>query len=171
MVAAPFRILKGVDEVGGALAGPQALYDVVDRFQAALAPTEIRIAAVYGEVDVGWKSGDVAQMDGPAFHGCARLIEQMRKTGSRFEASTSDSAFDAAASAQIHGLWLVKQDWTARQREIYDRWRRKATQGEIAGEFGVTQQTVSAALRSVRAGQVSHVEDLTREWLASAELA
>ena len=166
-IAAPFRILKGVDEVGGALGGPQALYDVVDRFQGGLAPVEIRLAAARDVVDIGWSTGDVAQMDGPAFHRCARLIEEMRKTDSRFDVSSGDLDFDQAAGAQIEALWLLKQSWTPRQRETYELAQREPTQSTIADRLGISQQAVSHSLRAARATQVSRIESSARAWLAS----
>ncbi len=166
-VAAPFRILKGVDEVGGALAGPRALYDVVDRFQSRLSPVEIRVAAAYDVVDVGWSTMDIAQMDGPPFHSCARLIEEMRKTDSRFEVLSGDLDFDRAAGAQIQALWLLKRSWTPRQRETYELAQREPTQAVIADRLGITQQAVSHSLKAVRATQVSRIEAATCAWLAS----
>lgn len=162
-VDARFTPLKGVDEFGGTLSGPDAAYDVVRAVQEGLHPTVARYAVVRGEVDVNPDAADVRRMDGPAFHRADELLDGLASEGANFVLETGESAVDDLATAAGDLALAIREGWTERQAEVARAYRVHGTQVSVAEGFGVSKQAVSKTLKAAGYDRVRRAEGrLTR---------
>lgn len=157
-IHAEFTVLKGVDEVGGVLSSLGDSYDIVRNLFEALRPYELRLAIASGSIDVGADSHDVAEMDGPAFHRAAELIDALEDSGLLFDMDVGKGTLDTALADEINLLLLVRQEWTDRQREVIQAYQRHDGQDGAARELGVTQQAISDALTNASWPTVHAIE-------------
>jgi len=162
---APLEPLKGVDEIGGVLTGPAVLYDVLDDLRERLHPQEIRIAVAAGEVDVGVDTGEVARMDGPAFHRTDELLADLAGSPLRVALDLDAAPLDDAIADEVNLLFRLKADWTDRQRRVVDAYRTTGSQSDAAAELGVSQAAVSQALSRADYATVREIETRLRRTL------
>lgn len=168
-VAAEFELLKGTDELGGVLHTPVDIYDIVRTFTEAVRPHLIRVAVVFGEIDVGRASNDVSKMDGPAFHRADELLNTIEQQRLLFDMETNAERLDASISDEINLLLLRRQDWTDRQRETIEAYRECGTQRDVAISLGVTQQAVSKTLNKAAWPMIESIEGRLRETLETLD--
>jgi hypothetical protein len=166
-LVAPFRVLKGVDEVGGVLADPSEAYAPLCAIAEAIHPVGIRFAVVYDTVDVAADGDDVAAMDGPAFHRADELLESVdardRAVGLDLGA---DDVLEPLLADHLDLLALWKGDWTARQGEVVRTYRREETMAAAADALDVSVQAVSQTLAAARASTVFEMEARLEETFA-----
>lgn len=164
-IAAEFELLKGTDELGGALHTPVDVYDIVRTFTEEIRPHRIRWAVAFGEVDVGWASRDISKMDGPAFHRSDELLNTVEQEKLLFDMETNAERLDTSISDEINLLLLRRQEWTERQREMIEAYRECGTQQNVAKSLGVTQQAVSKALNKAAWPMIESIEERLRDTL------
>ena len=162
---APLEPLKGVDEVGGVLTDPAVLYDVLDGLRDRLHPQELRVAVAAGEVDVGADTGEVARMDGPAFHRADELLADLAGSPLRVALDLDAAPLDAAIADEVNLLFRLKAGWTDHQRRVVDAYRTTGSQSAAAGELGVSQAAVSQALSRADYATVREIETRLRRTL------
>jgi DNA-binding transcriptional LysR family regulator len=162
---APLEPLKGVDEVGGVLTDATVLYDVLDGLRERLHPQELRVAVAAGEVDVGVDAGEVARMDGPAFHRADELLADLSTSPLRVALDLGASPLDDAVADEVNLLFRLKADWTDRQRRVVDAYRTAGSQSAAAAELGVSQAAVSQALSRADYATVREIETRLRRTL------
>ena len=167
-LVAPFAVLKGVDEVGGVLTDATVLYDILDGLRERLHPQELRVAVAAGEVDVGVDAGEVARMDGPAFHRADELLATA-ETDDRWvgvDLGDGDDLLRTLLSDHVDLLFMIKADWTERQTEVVRLYRTEDTMDAVADRLGVSVQAVSQTLQAARARAVFDVEATLEATLA-----
>lgn len=162
----PLRTWKGLDELAAVLKKPAMLYPVIDTIQNAIAPERMRFVVVRDAVDIVPASRDVTQADGPAFHRAAAMMVALKGKGLLFEANTGNAVHDKALNSQLNLLLLVKENWTEKQRQIYNNYLKTGRQEEVARQLKVTQQSVSKTLKAIHAFQVQQLEEQFNLWCA-----
>lgn len=175
-IVADFVRLKGIDEIAGVLRTPANAYGVIRSITERIHPVSIRFAVVFGAVDIAPNSGDVATMDGPAFHRADELLSRIeaqdrligidihttgvdsrcRSDGRRSE--DSSLCWDLLAD-HLDLIQLWKSRWTDRQVELVRAYRSYDSVVAVADEIGVTPQTVSESLRRSRAQTILDMEE------------
>jgi len=160
----PLQIWKGLDELAAVLSSPVELYRVINVIQAAVAPEKFRFVLVKGKIDVWPANGDVRQADGPAFHQAAEAMQALKKEGLPFSCNSGNEVWDKAYSTQLNLMLLLKEDWTERQRHMYEAYTKSGRQDEVAAALQVTQQTVSKTLQAIKATQVQKLEAALQSW-------
>jgi len=168
-VVAPFTPLKGVDELAGVLSTPAPVYDVVDRFRAALHPHELRVGVAAGEIDVGTGSNDPAAMDGPAFHRADELLVDIEGTAFRFAMDLGDEHLDTVVADEVNLLLFRKREWTDHQREVVRRYREAGSQAGVAAAMDVSQPAVSRTLERAMWPTIREIEGRLRATLERYE--
>lgn len=164
-LAAPCAVLKGIDEIGIVLLSIARGYDIMSTLLRAIAPEAMRFALVRGEVDVGADSGDVALMDGPAFHAAASAMSDLKRRKLALWMRAGDSVLDAAIEAEVNLLWIMRDVRSERQNEVIAAYERTGSQAEAAEALGVTQQAVSSVLLRCWYKQTRRIErDLPRQF-------
>jgi hypothetical protein len=163
----PVQVWKGLDETAALVKEPWRLYDVMDAIDEGIAPYTMRFVLVKGEVDVLPKDGDVTKADGEAFHMAAAQMLELKESGLKFSCRTGDKALDEAWRVQVNLLWLVKKEWTERQRSVYRLYCETGLQDAMAKQLKIVQQTVSKTLKSISAAQVQELEKTLAHWAES----
>ncbi|GAA0263677.1 SatD family protein [Halobacterium noricense] len=162
---APLEPLKGIDEIGGVLTTVEPLYDVLDTLHAALHPHELRVAVAKGVVDVGLDSGDVSQMDGPAFHRADDLLSELERGALRFTFDFQMESLDTAVADEVNLLFASKRRWTDREREVVESYLETGSQAETANALDISQAAVSQALSRASWPTVREIETRLRTTL------
>lgn len=157
-IDAPFRVLKGVDELGGVLADPAPTYRLVRDLLDAVHPVTVRFAVVRGEIDVGVGGEDVTSMDGPAFHRADELLETISRQDRYLGWRGGLPAVDPLLEISANLLLFAREDWTDNQRDVVEAYGELGTQAEVADALGVSQQAVSAALGRAEWGRLEPME-------------
>jgi len=78
----------------------------------------MRFVLVLDHIDIGAESREVSIMDGPAFHRASDLIKDLKGSRLIFKMSTGDEILDKTAAGEINLIFLLKNDWSLRQRRI-----------------------------------------------------
>ena len=158
-VYAPFKTLKGLDEMGGVLKNISNFYNIINTLAESLYPHVMRCALVYDFVDTALDSRDVSKMDGPAFHRSSQSISQLKKTERRISISVQDEILDLTLAGQINLLLLFRHEISPKQRKIIKEYELIKNQMKVAELFGISQQSVSLALRRSRWKIIRDLED------------
>lgn len=161
-----FKILKGVDEIGGVLRSIQWSYEVIAQLSERIHPQTMRFVTVYDYVDSGLETNDVAKMSGDAFHRAAQMIEQLKHSKMPFLIFAGDRLVDVLLSGQVSLLLLMKFDWSDRLRAVVNQYEKLGDQQEAAAQLGITQQAVSDALRRARWREIGGLEKQLNESLS-----
>ncbi len=158
-IYADFKILKGIDEIGGVLSTMESIYEIITTTLDRLYPESVRIVLALDYVDTALETMDVARMDGPAFHRASGMMARLKKTKLTFDLSVDDEVIDAAVAGQINSILLLKRDWSAKQRQVVREYERTKNQYEAAKNLGVTQQAVSKALNRSKWKEIKGIEE------------
>lgn len=145
-IAAPFEIIKGLDEFGGVLAELAPAYELLDGILNELHPVAVRVAIASGGIDVGRLEDGVAALDGPAFHRADRVLEEITEADLYAGVDTGEPA-DRLVTSALDLLLIARERRTDRQIEVIQAYERRGTQVAAAEELGIPQQAVSQALR------------------------
>lgn len=163
-LAAPFEILKGVDELAGVLAGPATAYRAMRELTEAIHPAEIRFAVIWGTVDVGADASTVAAMDGPAFHRADESLARVERKNRYVSLAigSSPGVFETLLEDLIELVLRRKDEWTERQTELVERYRELDSMTAVAEAEGVSTQAVSKGLSRADARRIGEIEtDIT----------
>jgi hypothetical protein len=165
---APPVMVRGIDEISGALASPERAFDAAVRLNVALWPARFRVAVSSGEIDVGWGSADASVLDGSAFHRAADALGRAEANRIPFaihlEGVDVETAGLVECLAALHGRGLA--DRSPAQAGVAALYRELGTQQAVARARGISQQAVSKSLRAGRETELRETEDVLRAWLA-----
>jgi len=157
-IIAKMKIIKGSDEIGCLLGNLAPLYDIIDGLSNDLHPVKIRFVLVNGEIDTGFESKDISQMDGPAFHQASKLLMDLKKEKLIFNMSTSNKILDTLITNYINLIYLLKKRWSSAKLEIIHSYERWGDQKKVASKLGIAQQTVSYHLTSSNWKEIKKME-------------
>ncbi len=164
-LAAEFKILKGIDEIAAVLRSLRPIAEVVSEMFFSLYPVMLRVVVVYGEITVGFATGDVSRMDGPSFHEAAELMEELKRERLFFRLKASSVLLDRALTGLVNALLLLKTRWTPEQVRLIQAYRRLGSQREVASQWGISQQAVSERLRRALWPEIQRLEHELKELL------
>ena len=157
-IYARFKILKGIDEIGGVLSTISNCYQIVITFQEQLYPNLMRFGLALGYVDTALETKDVAKMDGSAFHKASHIMNELKESKLMFGMSVDDEVIDIAIANQVNLILLLRKKWSARQRQIIKEYERVMNQYKVAENLGTTQQNVSGAINRSMWKDIKSVE-------------
>lgn len=165
VLVAPAKPLKGVDELGVVFDDRRATYGIAKGLLGDVHPAIVRFGVAEGRIDVGKESGDITEMDGPAFHRADELVASTRERGLLFDAEFDDRTLDRAIADEVNLLLRWRAERTERQLEYLRAYERHGTQAGAAESLGVTQQAVSKVLRQAGFPFVDEIESRLGETL------
>lgn len=145
-IAAPFEIIKGIDEFGGVLDELAPVYELLHVILNRLHPVGVRVAIAGGGIDVGRLADGVAALDGPAFHTADEVIADVA-AAELYAGVETGRAPDPLVASTLNLLLMARADRTDRQIEVIEAYERHGTQVAAAAELDVPQQAVSQALQ------------------------
>ncbi len=154
-----FKGIKGVDEFGCILRNIAPLYKIVKTISDHISPVSMRFAVVYEQVNELDISSDITKMTGPAFHMAYESINQLKKKNTVFRLQGKDMLLDTAISSQMNLLYVIKQGYSLRQRQIIRNYEIFKNQKSAAEKLRISQQTVSKALVTTRWSLINGIEE------------
>ena len=157
-IYADFKILKGIDEIGGVLLSVANSYEIVASINDYLHPDAMRFVILRGKIEIGLETQDVSQMDGPVFHKAAALMAQSRKSESLFVISVGFDEIDTLVSNIINLILAQKYNWYPHQAAVVREYRYLKNQKKVAEKLGLTQQAVSKVLKYLNWKEIAQVE-------------
>jgi len=162
-----FKIIKGIDEIGGVLKSPYSLYMMIDTLLKEIHPYRMRMVLVFDYIDVGLETGDVSRMDGPSFHRASMMIEELKKTRLMFRMSVKDELLDSLIEGQINLILLLKSQWSEKKHRIIEEYEKSLNQRKVAKILKVTQQAVSKSITSSHWKEIKLIEERLNEAIKS----
>jgi len=166
-IHADFKIIKGIDEVGGVLRSPVNFYGVMDTLLMKLYPYKMRMALVYDYIDVALETGDVSRMDGPSFHRASTMIEDLKKTKLLFRLSVKDRLLDTLIEGQVNLILLLKSHWSDNEYRIIKEYEEFGNQRKVAEALGISQQAVSKNITRSYWKEIRSIEEKLNEAIKS----
>jgi len=158
-IFADFKILKGIDEIGGVLSTMSNIYKIINEILEQLHPNLIRFVLIFDYIDTGMESFDISKMDGPAFHKASDTMNTLKKSKLLFEMSVSDKMIDTAIIGQINLILFTKKNWSLKQHQIVREYKSTNNQDDVAKKLGITQQAVSKTLNKVMWKEIFQIEE------------
>lgn len=158
-IYAPFKTLKGLDEIGGVLSDMSNIYNIIILISEHLHPCQMRCALVFDYVDTALESKDVSKMDGPAFHKAAQAVNDLKKTALLFSLFSADEILDRALQGEINLMLFIRDERTLKQRQIIKEYERLKNQQDVAKKLGISQQYVSLVLSHSQWKMLKDLED------------
>jgi len=149
-IYAPFKGLKGLDEIGGVLKDISNVFNIIILISETLHPCKMRCSLVYDFIDTALDSGDVAKMDGPAFHRASKAILELKETELLTRIAVEDEVLDKILEGEINLMLLHRVTRTPKQRKIINEYELIKNQVEVADKLGLSQQYVSMTLKRSR---------------------
>lgn len=158
---------RGIDEISCVLRQPEPAFDVAVRLNLALWPQRFRVALASGEIDVAMDNGDAAMMDGPAFHLAADALNRGRAEALDFVIALPPrergECAVVEALAHLHGAMM--QGWTEGTARVVQAYESQGTQTKAAVALGISQQSVSEAIRRGKWKDLKLAQSAIRDWL------
>ncbi|MDD2834820.1 MAG: SatD family protein [Methanothrix sp.] len=158
-IYAPFKGLKGLDEIGGVLKDISNAFNIIILISEMLYPCKMRCSLVYDFVDTALDSGDVAKMDGPAFHRASKAILELKETELLTRIAVEDEVFDKILEGEINLILLFKEARTLKQRKIIKEYELIKNQTKVAERLKLSQQYVSMTLKCTRWKMLKDLEE------------
>ena len=158
-IYADFKILKGIDEIGGVLSSMSNIYKIITRILDDIYPNTIRFALVFDYIDTALETRNVTKMDGVAFHKASEMIKELKMSKLMFDMSVEDEMLDMAITGQINLIFLFKKNWSATQYNIVREYEKTKKQSEVAKKLRITQQAVSKNLKRSMWKEIRTFED------------
>ena len=155
---APFVLGSGIPEFTAVLRTARPVYAMTRSIAAAVRPYPVRLALARGPILGGLETRDAEAMDGPAFDLAGELLYRARKEDRLLVVHTGDNTFDALFNALLLLLTRHVNQWSERQWEVVEAYRRLGRQNRVAEELSISQQAVSATLASAGWRTVRDVE-------------
>lgn len=153
-----FKILKGLDEIGGVLKGPGPVYKIISLITEELYPVSLNFVFVYNIVDTALETRNTALMDGPAFHKAAIEMNKLKKSRLTFYMECQNELIDRAITGEVNMLSLIKKHWSSKQHKIARQYEMVKSQKEVAKQFNVTPQAISQTLRNISWKEINAIE-------------
>lgn len=154
-----FKILKGIDEMGGVLSNISNSYKIINDISGQLYPDRMRFVLVYDYIDTGMETLDVSKMDGPAFHRASDIMNSLKKSRLMFDMSIGDKMIDSAITGQINLILLMKKNWSTKQHQIVKEYKNTENQDDVAKNLGISQQAVSKTLNLIMWKEIIGIEE------------
>lgn len=169
-IYAPFKGLKGLDEIGGVLKDISNAFNIIILISETLYPCKMRCSLVYDFVDTALDSGDVAKMDGPAFHRASKAILELKETELLTRIAVEDEVLDKILEGEINLILLFREARTPKQRKIIKEYELIKNQIKVSETLGLSQQHVSMTLKRTRWKMLKDLEEELNRSLHSYQL-
>jgi hypothetical protein len=155
-LSARFVVTLG-DEFQGLLRVPELAIDTLNRLDEALDGMPLRYAAGWGVLSTPLRPHAVG-MDGPCFHAARDALARGKRERRWATVEGFGAEPDRILNAILGLLGEVRARWKPTQAATVRAMRHAATQKEVAADRGVTESTVSKALKSAMFDAVLETE-------------
>ena len=145
-IYAEFKVLKGVDEIGGVLSNIQHVYNIIDVISDEISPNLMRFVLVLDDIDDSLETRNITKMSGVAFHKASDMMNKLKKSNLTVDITLYNKSLDQILTDVINLIRSVKKDWSATKRQIFKEYKETGNQYKVAEKLGITQQAVSKNL-------------------------
>jgi predicted DNA-binding protein YlxM (UPF0122 family) len=156
---ADFKILKGLDEIGGVLTEISNIYKIISKITIQIYPNTMRFILVRDYIDTALNSKDVTKMDGPAFHKASERMKLLKKSKTFFDMETYNETIDSSLIIMINLMLLYKEKWTKKQHQIIEEYEKTLNQKKVALKYNITQQAVSKVINNTKWKNIKDLEN------------
>ena len=156
---ADFKILKGLDEIGGVLTEISNIYKIISKITNQIYPNTMRFVLVQNYIDTALNSKDVTKMDGPAFHKASERMKLLKKSKTFFDMETYNETIDSSLIIMINLMLLYKERWTKKQHQIIEEYEKTLNQKKVAFKYNITQQAVSKVINNTKWNNIKNLEN------------
>lgn len=155
---ADFKILKGLDEIGGVLNEISNIYKIINKITNQIYPNTMRFILIRDYIDTALNSKDITKMDGPAFHKASERMKLLKKSKTLFDIVTYNETIDGSLIIMINLMLLYKERWTKKQRQIIEEYEKTLNQKKVALKYNITQQAVSKVINNTKWKYIKDLE-------------
>ena len=164
-IYAKFKILKGVDEIGGALLNIQHVYEIINSLLDEISPDLMRFVLVLDNIEDPSETKDVVKMSGTAFHKASDIMKKLKKSDLIVDISLHNRSLDKILTDIINLIISIKKDWSATKRQIFKEYKKTGNQYKVAEKLGITQQAVSKNLDYINWREMKEMENSLNDLL------
>ena len=177
-IAADFLITLGDECQGLLLPEGDAVFAAVT-IMHLLRPYKIRVAIGAGDISTPINRTAAIGADGPAFHNCRRMAEQMKmRHGARLRCALEDGGVEENINIVLALCDRLAADWTDKQEQaVYHMLTarlkdERLTQTELAQRLGIGQPTLNAQLAAAGFNEycagLLYVRDVLNKYVGAA---
>jgi len=141
------------------------IYNIITTILWQLYPNLIRFVLVFDYIDTAIDTGDIAKMDGSAFHKASNMMPLLKKSKLMFDMRVGDKMIDNSITGQVNLILLLKKNWSAHQNRIVREYEKTKNQYEVAKKLGTTQQSVSNTLNRSMWKEIKSIEEKLNDML------
>ncbi len=154
----------GDPEVAGRVA--VAVVDAIRILADAVHPARIVFGLACGPLDIGPAGGStpIGRLDGPCFHDARAGLEHAQRNRVWAWLQSPQSAGQVGWNALVELIGVLRDGWTARQKELVELARCHDQQREVAAVLDVSPSVVSEGLAA------AHYQPILRAERAAARL-
>ena len=157
-IYAEFKVLKGVDEIGGVLLNIQHVYDIIDIISDEICPNLMRFVLVLDNIDDSLETKNITKMSGVAFHKASDMMNKLKKSNLTVDIALYNKSLDKILTDVINLIRSVKKDWSETKRQIFKEYKETGNQYKVAEKVGITQQAVSKNLDHMNWREMNEIE-------------
>lgn len=156
-IAAKFMITLG-DEFQGLLSNGRYVYEIIEYIQQEMHPVGIRFGIGIGAITTEINSEMAIGADGPGYYNAREAVEGLKQEEHKnkvcaadVKVKTENDIVTKMLNTIFSLIYILKENWTERQREIVWEFRKNGcNQSQCAERFGIAQSTVQRALNSAK---------------------
>ena len=161
-IAIPFQFTLG-DEFQGVLNDASKAPHVVSQLREEIAPVRIRIGMAIGDI-VTDLSGDIRQVDGPAFHMAREVMEDLKRE-QRLTKFASQSGYDDVVNTVYMLYDVIIDQRTERQWQVARAYNLASSGDAAARALGTTPQNVSKHIHAAHLLETNQAERFLEHYL------
>ncbi len=157
-IYAKFKVLKGVDEIGGVLSNIQHAYNIIDIISDEISPNLMRFVLVLDDIDDPVEARNITKMSGVAFHKASDMMGKLKKSDLTVDIALCNRSLDKILTDIINLIRSVKKDWSVTKHQIFKEYKETGNQYKVAEKLGITQQAVSKNLDHMNWREMDEME-------------
>ena len=157
-IYAKFKVLKGVDEIGGVLLNVQHVYNIIDIISDEISPNLMRFVLVLDDIDDPLETQNITKMSGVAFHKASDMMDKLKKSDLTVDIALYNKSLDKTLTDIINLIRSVKKDWSVTKHQIFKEYKETGNQYKVAEKLGITQQAVSKNLDHINWREMDEIE-------------
>jgi SatD family (SatD) len=160
----PIQRWKGLDEIALIVNDVENIFSVLQCINKIIFPNQMRFVVTKGSLILPKNVVEISKLDGDIFTKASELMAELKKEKLIVKLDAVDAERDFALENQINGFYILKENWTEKQHNIYTLFAQTNSQELVAKKIKTTQQLVSKTLKAINANKVKTIETNIVNW-------
>ena len=140
-------------------------YMIASKMFEYLSPIKIRLVISEGEIDSQRITNKLNEKDGEVFWNASQTLQNLKKSKRYIGFSLKNKDKISIASKMADIITELKYEWTETEKEIIKLYEYHKNQERVARELGISQQSVSDALRRAKHKVIREAEKALVDFL------